>query len=429
MRLLDSLKKADIFGSKPPRLIIELPPKIDEPSKRYLETFKWPPAKSAGGLQTNYLTLRHRIPQGGITPEQSALRTLESFWPANAENSHVLLLSSQAELSPLFYHYLKYTILEYRYSEDSKNFQGNLMGISLDLPSNYLNDSTTFTPPITISTKGNPNPETPFLWQAPNSNAALYFGDKWTELHTFLSNSLTYAQPTNPLTTKQVSKTYPSWLESILQLARIRGYWMLYPAFPSTEEALVTLHNELYQPPEEFLQDEEEFSPDADELTADPKTHLSLNHKEHPLLNTHLLSILPNQGALPTYADMPVLTFDGRGTTSLELSGEAAEFKRIFTKEIGGCSPSLEAKPLIAGSAADLFCDGNEPLTVAATQAAEKDSPPVAAGTVTDSITNKEGASGVDEPLSVPEKGSEVVGTKGSVVEAEKGPIIKGSAV
>lgn len=218
IRLLESLKKADYFSSSPPRLTIELPNEIEEPTKQYLlQRFHWPPTEIQNGA--NLLTLHHRIPQHGLTVEENSIRFLESFWPADPINSHIVVLSPHAELSPYFFHYLKYAMLEYKYSTRQYDAT-SLLGISLDLPTTYLNDTTKLTPPLLNKTA------TPFVWQAPNSNAALYFGDKWVELHDLVSRSLTshHMAPASSTAHKEVSKTYPSWLEHVLELARVRGY-------------------------------------------------------------------------------------------------------------------------------------------------------------------------------------------------------------
>lgn len=179
IRLLQSLKKADFFSLAPPRLTIELPHDIDEATRRYLESFKWPPVaeQETGDL----LTLHHRIPQHGLTAEENSIRSLESFWPADPLTSHVLILSPQVELSPLFFHYLKYTMLEYKYSSSKAFINLNLLGISLDTPSSYLNGTSKFVSPLINTTTGENVAmvgASPFLWQAPNSNAQLYFGGK-----------------------------------------------------------------------------------------------------------------------------------------------------------------------------------------------------------------------------------------------------------
>ena len=365
IRLLDSLRNADFFSSTPPRLTIELPHIVDEPTRQYLEHFRWPP--NAGQNTGNLFTLHHRIPQHGLTAEENSIRFLESFWPADPFTSHVLVLSPQAELSPLFYHYLKYTMLEYRYSSSKVDLYKNILGISLDLPSTYLNDSTGFIPPRTntsSSTSEAAADVTPFLWQAPNSNAALYFGDKWVELHDFvahlLSSQHTLPTPTT-LNQKLVSKTYPSWLEHILKLVRARGYWTIYP---NSDNALVTLHNDLYRPPEEYAEELEAEDMESDILTADPAHHLSLKHTETTLITKSLLSILPYNGDLPKLGEMPLLTWDGKRVNVDEIRHHAVNYSRVFRHEIGGCDISAAEKLRIDLTAGDLFCLKDEKVEV-----------------------------------------------------------------
>jgi hypothetical protein len=241
-------------------------------------------------------------------------------------------------------------MLEYKYAT-IQNVHESLLGISLDLPSTYLNNSITFSAPTT-----NEASVSPFLWQAPSSNAALYFGDKWVELHDFVAQSLSsqHALPTpTTLNEKLVSKTYPSWLEHILKLARARGYFMLYPDFEGPD-ALATLHNELYQPPEEFAEPEKQ--PTEGELTADPAYHSSLKHKETPLVMKSLLSILPFAGNLPKISEMPLLSWDGEIMSQPGIEDLAANYTKVFRHEIGGCDVSARAKPRVALAAGDMFC-------------------------------------------------------------------------
>ncbi|KAK2626672.1 hypothetical protein QTJ16_003847 [Diplocarpon rosae] len=363
IRLLQSLKRADFFSSALPRLTIELPHEIDEPSSRYLaENFHWPPIPShnTGSL----LKLHHRIPQHGLTAEENSIRLLESFWPAEPYKNHVLILSPQVELSPLFFHYLKYTMLEYVYSATAADLHKNLLGISLDLPSAYLNDSAAFTAPLGGKSEGGTTAATPFLWQAPNSNAALYFGDKWVEMHDFVSQSLTSAHTlaTPPtLNKKLVSETYPSWLEHVLRLVRARGYWTMYPNFDN-KHTIATLHNELYQAPEEYSETMHAEGETAGELTADPKDHLSLKHQETPLIENSLLSILPFDGNLPKLSDMPLLAWDG-GVKNMEgILQDAVDYRNVFKREIGGCGEHGAEKERHEIFAGDLFCL-NDPKT------------------------------------------------------------------
>jgi hypothetical protein len=357
IRLLESLKRADFFSSAPPRLTIELPHEVDDATRRYLERFRWPP--SSDGSAGNLLTLHHRIPQHGLTAEENSIRFLEAFWPANPESSHILILSPQVELSPLFFHYLKYTMLEYKYSASNVDTHQNLLSISLDLPSTHINNSADFEPPSAGQSSG--VEATQFLWQAPNSNAALYFGDKWVELHDFVTNLLT-SQHTLPTPTaldqKLVSKIYPSWLEHILKLSRARGYWSLYPNFKNTD-ALETLHTELYQPPEEYFNDPEMASPNpSSELTAGPQ--LPHMHPETALISKSLLSALPNNGDLPRMMDMPLLTWDGERVKVTVIEQNAVDYSRIFQQEIGGCDATAAPKKRVGLTASDLFCLNDE---------------------------------------------------------------------
>lgn len=356
IRLLESLKQVDFFATAPPRLMIELPHDVDPATEKYLETFKWPP--NSDSSTGNLLTLHHRIPQRGITAEENSIRLMEAFWPADGFFSHVLVLSPLMELSPVFFHYLKYTMLEYKYSAE-QGYQ-NLLGISLELPTTHLNDSATFSPPLTRGDKGG---ITPFLWGAPNSNACLYFGDKWVELHDFMSHLLS-AEHLLPapetLGEKLVSKTYPSWLEHVLKFSRARGYQFLYPNFEAPEfDAFATAHYELYQAPEEYTHDPEMEASDSNELTADPAHHLSLKAKETPLVTSPLLSILPMKGELPKVSQLPLLAWDGEAIEQDMVGVLAVEYSRIFRKELGGCDAGANVAMESMREdfkAGDLFC-------------------------------------------------------------------------
>jgi hypothetical protein len=344
IRLLQSLQRADYFATPPPRLTIELPHEVDE-------------------FATHFLTLRRRIPLQGLTAEESSIRFLESFWPANRFTSHVLVLSPQVELSPLYYHYLKYALLEYKYSTAAATSllsHEGLLGISLDLPSTYLNDTTPFTPPPSPESAKAPEANGPsFLWGSPNSNAALYFGDKWTELHTLASHSL---RSTSTAPKKRISTTYPSWLEYILTLSNSRGYSMLYPQL-TAGDAFATVHNELYQPPEEFNKPKTETETPIEDgvFTADPATHLSLQHKEMRLAHSSLLNLLPDGELLAPLSSMPLLTWDGREVDRQDLGDEAEEFSVKFRRDVGGCKKPASTKTMLVDVGVEyLFCHGDE---------------------------------------------------------------------
>ena len=278
------------------------------------------------------------------------------------KDSHVLLLSPQIELSPLYYHYLIYHLLEYKYSTHGSVIKTspNLMGISLELPTHLLNDSEPLVPPLTEpSTRKRRKWEpTPFLWQAPNSNAALYFGDKWMEFHSFLTARLSKPPTTR---TKLISKSHPSWLEFLLELMSARRYSLLYPGFSVDDQAIATVHDELYQAPEEFSR--ELFTPPpVPELNPDEPLSLVYEKRrpppntEHSLLSSTLLSTLPNSGNLPEIPDLPLLAVDGYTLTQKEANDDAWTFTEAYRRDIGGCEPGAEISKREPNSALDLFC-------------------------------------------------------------------------
>lgn len=282
------------------------------------------------------------------------------------KDSHVLLLSPQIELSPLYYHYLIYHLLEYKYSTHGKETKNspNLMGISLQLPTHFLDDSKPLVPPLMekppLNRKGaTPGEPTPFLWQAPNSNAALYFGDKWMEFHSFLTARLS-KPPT--ARTKLISKMHQSWLEFLLELMLARRYSLLYPNFSIDEEAIATVHDELYQVPEEFPREPPTPS-SVPELNPDEPLSLVYERKERPPPNTEhslssstLLSILPNSGDLPEISDLPLLAFDGSTLTQKQANDDAWAFTEAYRREIGGCKAETEVTKREPNNALDLFC-------------------------------------------------------------------------
>ncbi|KAK3948451.1 hypothetical protein QBC32DRAFT_381371 [Pseudoneurospora amorphoporcata] len=361
IRLLKSLLAADFTACAVPHLTIELSHDIDAATTQFLQNFQWPPARAYNPSHVRQLTLRHRIPRKSLTEEESSVRFLESFWPAN-QHSHVLVLSPNTEVSRNFYHYLKYALLEYSYSVPAtmQQWDSRLLGISLELPSTHPSDSLKpSSPPLTSKKatgaqqkqqqKKTPTNNTPFLWQAPGSNAILYSGQKWTELHKLVSKSLEFvhqeqqqhATSTNPalafFAQKQISKHYPSWLEHALRLARVRGYFTLYPS-PQTARNLATVHNELYRAPEEYSgrQNDPLGTPDQqkDEISLSPGS---------------LLDSLPAGGNLLPFGDMPLLDWEGRTTSLAEVDRRAVEYVDEFRGAVG-CGKLEKGKGQIKAS-------------------------------------------------------------------------------
>jgi len=314
-----------------------------------------------------------RVNPERLSPIEASIRTVESYYPAHVPTSHVLILTSQVELAPSYYHYLLFSLLEYKHSAPALSESGRLLGISLELPTHYLNGSKGFSHP-SADNKVSPL----FLWQAPNSNAALYFGDKWVEFHSFLSNRFT-VQPRSAKESysKLVSEKHPAWMEYLLELVRARGYAMLYPSFASHEaSAIVTVHQDLYQPPEEFLTStSDSFELDAADsvsagaiLDAHSGTPAELPSAESttgttstilPLLFPNFSPSLDSSDAflLPRLINLRALSFTGE-SYSLRDAGSYAE---EFAQNYGGCGTNTERIVTSSWSADDLFClDGQD---------------------------------------------------------------------
>jgi hypothetical protein len=377
LRLLKSIKDADYSGLKPPRITIELPAELDISVREHMERFKWPPHND-GPMVGSGLSIRRRISNTRHTREESAMRFLELFYPTNTKKSHVLLLSSQAQLSPQYFHFIKYMLLKYKYSTYGAEDNEHLMGMSLELPATLLDGKTKLEPPSIGDMHANRYKKlhadaksAPFMWQAPNSHATLVLGDKWAELHSFLSNRVVkHQQSTNsPSREKLVSETLPAWTEYMLEFMRARGCSLLYPA--TTSHALVTIHNELYHAPEEFSaapDKDGQDSPampletDAPFLRADTRPKPPGN-AETPVIpdSVPLHQALPFNGDLPKVAHLPHLLYDGQQTAPTNISTVAKEYADLFRKEIGGCKiPTGKHKKVMAGEAGDLFCFGDE---------------------------------------------------------------------
>lgn len=358
VRLLKSIEDADYFGVRRPHITVELPADVDQPTWRYLQNFVWPPLDWSGAPHASQVTLRHRVPRRTSSKEEASARLVESFYPVRSEDSNVLLLSPQAQLSPLYYHYLMYTLLEYKHSDYNRKAKEalNLMGISLDLPSTYANDTTGFEPPRRLSSNGKDREVVFFRWQLPNTNAALYFGNKWMEFHSFISNRLSKPPTNHP---KLFSESHPAWLEYMLELMRARGYYLLYPSFASQNLALATVHSDLYQVPEEFSDKKARSSSPLlstnDDFTVDPAA-VRPPKDEKNILENNLVSLLPSAGDLPELLDLPLLSYDGESITAGQSGVLSSVFSNDFRTQTGGCVNENQQTPRQPHSANDLFC-------------------------------------------------------------------------
>ncbi|KAL8738161.1 MAG: hypothetical protein Q9181_001019 [Wetmoreana brouardii] len=374
LRLLKSIEAADYFGHRRPHLTIELPPEIDPPIADYLEEFVWPPVDHSGATHVSQVTLRRRIQGRTSTVDEASVRLVESFYPARPSDSHVLVLSPQTELSPLYFHFLMYNLLDNRYSLSTRHSEEVkiLMGLSLELPYLHLNDSYTFTPPMisrdSKDAEQPPEEPTPFLWQAPNSNAALYFGDKWVEFHSFLTSRISLDPAKAPSRPKLISEIYPSWLEYLLELMRARGYILLYPNFSAGRESIASVHYELFHPPEEFSKPKKTSAAETPLPTLDPKKEIfetdpSTHRPKHPEsspLTSNLNSLLPESGTSQDLFKLPILSYEGHELDISILEKNAQVYTTNFRREISQCPATNRQPEAKSMNADDLFCDRDE---------------------------------------------------------------------
>ncbi|KAI8679738.1 hypothetical protein NCS57_00252400 [Fusarium keratoplasticum] len=369
-RLLTSLRNADKSPITIPHLTIELPSVVEQPLEKFLSDFQWP-LRSSGQLpQSQMISLRHRIPSHQIDEEESSVRFLESFWPGKPSHNHVLVLAPHTEVSSQFFHYVKFTMLHSFYSRASilHDWTDNIMGISLQSRSTLLDDTTPLTAPKTTDEE----PDNPFFWQAPTSDAILIMGDKWVELHGYVSRILERQQTKKDtpafLAKKHATKKHPAWLEYVLQLSRLRGYLTLYPS-PETASVILGAHSDLSNVPEEYLGDEEE---DGDKGRADKATSTFDSTSQIDMLVT-----LPGKGELPALEDIPLVSWDGKTLTFAELESSSRNLARLFRQEVGGCSESESDEeddygmPRRDKDAGDLFCNTAGSASEAAPGSAE----------------------------------------------------------
>ena len=370
IRLLKSIENADYTGTAYPHLTIELPGKPDTPTLDFLSNFQWPPGSSDADSK---VTVRRRVCSKQLTPLEFSLRTVESFYPVHADRSHVLVLTSNAELSPSYFSYLKYLVLEYKYSTSAwaSESAASLMGISLESPSELLNGSR-----FDLVEDARESSAPLVLWQAPSSHAALYFGDKWMEFHSFLSHRLatgTNASSSAAAGTDTISEDQPTWLAYLLELTRARAYYMLHPDVKTGSSPLVTIHTELHQSPIDLertstkdVVSSRPASPDlsGDEVLTGDEEQKKMSQPEPTISNTEsILSLLmraPDNPKLPQLQFLRHFSYEAKLVTP-EISRELSiSFADKFSLDFGGCKSLEDRLPASAYTADDLFCNEDD---------------------------------------------------------------------
>jgi hypothetical protein len=234
------------------------------------------------------------------------------------------------------------------------------MGLSFSAPTTLLDGSYPLeVPPTDPEAEGSADkPSPPFLWQGPSSDAMLIAGTKWVELHSYASKLLERqgSWPATPeLLSKKVSRLYPSWLEYLLQLSRLRGYFTVYPG-RETASLIVGVHTDLQDKPEEYADDYSAGSEPS--ATNGAVSEDGLHGVFDPKAQVDVMLTLPSSGRLPSGQDLAILAWDGRHISVEKLVAETLDYSKQFRTTIGLCPPSADSAPALQDSyAKDLFCD------------------------------------------------------------------------
>lgn len=272
---------------------------------------------------------------------------VESWYPTS-NDSYGVFLEDDIEVSPLFYSWLKFTVLQYRYSSSSASSNpsypdpsAHLFGISLYQPKNLELlpiGRRPFDAHSLFSSLSLP-PTTPYLSQVPCSWGALYFPEVWREFHAYLALRLSeIALPISETIVPDIkSNRWPrSWKKYFIELVYLRGYVMLYPNYADFY-SLSTNHVEL-------------------------GTHIKSNADlikrkslfEVPLLpsNASILHLLP-YARLPSWPELPLLDFWGGITTDEEVKERGWQtWSQLATCTPGSMSPERE----LTFEARELLC-------------------------------------------------------------------------
>lgn len=235
-RLVGSLLRAKFFGDSV-NLRINMEQSSDLETIRIVSAFKW----KHGSMFTH-----RRVVHGGLLPA-----VVESWYP-HSNDSYGLLLEDDVELSPLFYAWIKMSILRYRsvrimrfsmralkcrrYGKD-RDQTAALFGISLYQQNNielHPEGRKPFNARNLFMRSNVPDPSTPYLSQIPCSWGAVYFPEHWREFHEYLAARLSEStMDIEQIVVPDVRSNNwtKSWKKYFIEMVYLRGYVMLYPNY------------------------------------------------------------------------------------------------------------------------------------------------------------------------------------------------------
>lgn len=341
-RLLQSVRAAYYLGDKV-NLHVNLEQTTDADTRRLFDGAKWPVGE---------LFLRHRVLLGGLMTS-----IVESWYPAD-NDTYGVLLEDDIEVSPLFYSWLKFTILYYRYgSAQTRALSQRQYGVSLYQPKNIElrpEGRRSFDAHELFADLGIPD-TSPYLSQVPCSWGAVYFPEHWREFHHFLSIRLseTAMELSDEVVPDIRSNRWPnSWKRYMIELAYLRGYTMLYPNYEDFG-SLSTNHLEL-------------GTHVKDEAMAQKRKDLFMV----PLLSESdsLVVGLPD-GRLPDWSSLPIVDFWGsiasevdiinRGVATSEELELCSPKNQAGTETTAGKTAAANQQNRLSFDASDLICSGD----------------------------------------------------------------------
>ncbi|KAG0047126.1 hypothetical protein BGZ83_007762 [Gryganskiella cystojenkinii] len=223
IRLLRSLTHAHYLNDKV-SLTLNMDAEADRVTIQMAGSFQW---------EFGEKFMRHRVRRGGLM-----LAVVEAWYP-QGNDEYAVLLEDDVEVSPLFYSWIKYNILKYRYSPDNHLYQ-RMFGVSMysqKFVETHLAGRAPFNPEDIFIETPEYELRTPFLLQLPCSWGAVYFPEHWREFHEYVADRLldiewnkTSLQSVQ-IPNSRTNRWSNSWKKLFIEMIYMRGYVMLYPNF------------------------------------------------------------------------------------------------------------------------------------------------------------------------------------------------------
>ncbi|KAI7854533.1 hypothetical protein BDC45DRAFT_128408 [Circinella umbellata] len=315
-RLIRSAARAHYFGDTIDMTIV-MEQSSDRVTQAFANDVPWP----HGGKD-----LRHRITKVNRMPVY-----VESWYPAD-DHEYGIILDDHVELSEMFYVWVKYAILRYRYGQDMPDDAKAMFGISLYSPNVMENDPNgrkIFEPSSALISNGY-DAESPYLMQSAHSfgSAAVYFPEHWREFHDFITARVTDMEKKQmqniTIPNARSSQWTNSWKRFMDELIFMRAYVMLYPNFKNYV-SLSTSHLELGN---------NHVMSMGDYSNAAALLRVPLMTSKSDSQGLSLLQQLPG-GRLPTWYSLPVLDLWG----NVQSMGVLRERGLTFQRSVSSCTP------------------------------------------------------------------------------------------